>query len=48
MAAALKVAEYLAEHGQAGNIVAIFPDGGEKYLTTAVFAGDRVMDGAGI
>ncbi|MBL1353074.1 MAG: cysteine synthase [Zetaproteobacteria bacterium] len=48
MAAALKVAEDLAKQGQAGNIVAIFPDGGEKYLTTAVFAGDRVMDGAGI
>jgi len=48
MAAALKVAEGLAKQGQPGNIVAIFPDGGEKYLTTAVFAGERVMDGAGI
>lgn len=48
MAAALKTAESLAEQGKAAEIVAIFPDGGEKYLTTAVFAGDRVMDGAGI
>jgi len=46
--AALQLAESLAEQGQAAEIVAIFPDGGEKYLTTAVFAGDRVMDGAGI
>ncbi|MDX8398082.1 MAG: cysteine synthase [Mariprofundaceae bacterium] len=48
LAAALKVAEKLALAGQAGEIVAIFPDGGEKYLTTAVFAGDRVSGGAGI
>jgi len=48
MAAALKLAKTLAKQGQAAEIVAIFPDGGEKYLTTAVFAGDRVMDGAGI
>jgi len=48
MVAALQLAESLAEQGQAAEIVAIFPDGGEKYLTTAVFAGDRVMDGAGI
>jgi len=48
LATALKVAEQLARQGEAGEIVAIFPDGGEKYLTTAVFAGDRVSDGAGI
>lgn len=48
LAAALKVGEALAEEGKAGEIVAIFPDGGEKYLTTAVFASDRVNNGAGI
>ena len=49
LAAALIVAERLAEAGQAGEIVAIFPDGGEKYLSTAVFAGsDRVGFGEGI
>ncbi len=49
LAAALNVAERLAEAGQAGEIVAIFPDGGEKYLSTPVFAGsDRVGYGEGI
>lgn len=49
LAAALKVAEGLAEEGKAGEIVAIFPDGGEKYLTTPVFAGsDRVSFAEGI
>ncbi len=48
MLAALRLAEELAEAGQPGYIVAIFPDGGEKYLSTAVFAGDRVSGGAGI
>ena len=49
MAAALKVAEKLAAAGQPGEIVAIFPDGGEKYLTTPVFAGsDRIGYGEGI
>jgi len=49
LAAALKVAEKLATEGQAGEIVAIFPDGGEKYLTTPVFAGsDQVAFGEGI
>ncbi|RMH60991.1 MAG: cysteine synthase [Zetaproteobacteria bacterium] len=38
MAAGLRVAEALAERGQAAEIVMIFPDGGEKYLTTPVFA----------
>lgn len=49
LAAALNVGERLAEAGQAGEIVAIFPDGGEKYLSTPVFAGsDRVSYGEGI
>jgi len=49
LAAAMKVAEKLAESGQSGEIVAIFPDGGEKYLTTPVFAGsDRVSYAEGI
>lgn len=38
LAAALKVADQLAKAGKAGEIVAIFPDGGEKYLSTPVFA----------
>jgi len=49
LAAALTVAEELAAAGQAGEIVAIFPDGGEKYLSTPVFAGsDRVSFAEGI
>lgn len=49
MAAALKVAENLAEQGLPGEIVTIFPDGGEKYLTTPVFAAsDRVSYAEGI
>jgi cysteine synthase B len=49
LAAALNVAERLAKANQPGEIVAIFPDGGEKYLSTAVFAdSDRVNYGAGI
>ena len=49
LAASLRVAEKLAEAGEPGEIVAIFPDGGEKYLTTPVFAGsDRVSFGEGI
>ena len=48
IAAAIRIAEGLASEGKAGHIVAIFPDGGEKYLTTAVFSGQRVSDGAGI
>lgn len=47
LAAAIKVAEELAADGKPGTIVAIFPDGGEKYLTTAVFDG-RVIGGEGI
>ncbi|TLS69017.1 cysteine synthase [Mariprofundus erugo] len=49
LAVALKVAERLAQEGKPGNIVAIFPDGGEKYLSTPVFAGrDHVSFGEGI
>lgn len=49
LAAALITGEKLAASGEAGNIVIIFPDGGEKYLSTPVFAGsDRVGFGAGI
>ncbi len=48
MLAAMQVGERLANEGRPGTIVAIFPDGGEKYLSTAVFAGERVADGAGI
>ncbi len=38
MAAGMKVARELAERDEAAEIVMIFPDGGEKYLTTPVFA----------
>lgn len=38
LAVALEVAEELAAHALPGNIVCIFPDGGEKYLSTPVFA----------
>ncbi len=48
LAAALKVAQELKQAQKSGYIVAIFPDGGEKYLSTAVFASDQVYDGAGI
>jgi len=49
LAAALIVAERLAAAGEAGNIVIIFPDGGEKYLSTPVFAGsDQLGYGEGI
>ena len=48
LAAALKVGEALAEEGKPGTIVTIFPDGGEKYLTTAVFADGTVFSGEGI
>ena len=48
LAAALKVAQELNQAQKSGYIVAIFPDGGEKYLSTAVFASDQVYDGAGI
>jgi len=48
LAAALHIADALAAEGKPGHIVTIFPDGGEKYLTTAVFSGEHVSDGAGI
>jgi cysteine synthase B len=48
LATALKVAEELADAGKPGEIVTIFPDGGEKYLTTAVFADGSVSSGEGI
>jgi len=46
--AALVIAEQLAAEGQSGNIVCIFPDGGEKYLSTPVFADGTVFAGEGI
>jgi len=48
LAAALNVAKQLADEGRAGTIVCIFPDGGEKYLTTPVFADGTVFAGEGI
>lgn len=38
MAGALKLAETLAAEGKPGYIVVIFPDGGERYLSTPLFA----------
>ncbi len=38
MAGALKLAESLAAEGRPGHIVVIFPDGGERYLSTTLFA----------
>lgn len=49
IATALKLGERLAEEGKEAEIVTIFPDGGEKYLSTPVFAGsDRVSYAEGI
>ncbi|MDX8389672.1 MAG: cysteine synthase [Mariprofundaceae bacterium] len=48
LAAALQVGEALAAKGESGMIVAIFPDGGEKYLSTPVFSGDHFSGGEGI
>lgn len=48
LAASLKIAQQLAEHGKVGTIVCIFPDGGEKYLSTPVFANGTVFAGEGI
>ncbi len=48
LAASLKVAEDLAAQGKSGTIVCIFPDGGEKYLSTPVFADGTVFAGEGI
>ncbi len=38
MAGALKLAESLVAEGKGGYIVVIFPDGGERYLSTPLFA----------
>jgi len=48
LAAALTVAEELAAAGKSGLIVTIFPDGGEKYLSTPVFADGSVGFAEGI
>ncbi len=48
LAAALHIAAALAEEGKAGELVVIFPDGGEKYLSTPVFADGSVEFGEGI
>jgi len=48
LAAALKVGERLANKGKPGYIVMIFPDGGEKYLTTPVFSGETMHFAEGI
>jgi len=48
LAAALKTGERLADEGKSGYIVMIFPDGGEKYLTTPVFTGETVHFAEGI
>lgn len=48
LAASLKVAEGLAAQGKSGTIVCIFPDGGEKYLSTPVFTEGTVFAGEGI
>ena len=48
LAAAMTLAERLADAGKPGRIVTIFPDGGEKYLTTPVFSGDTVHFAEGI
>jgi len=48
MAAALTLSERLAAAGKSAYIVAIFPDGGEKYLTTPVFSGETMHFADGI
>lgn len=48
MVAALQIAESLAAADKPGTIIAIFPDGGEKYLSTTVFADDRLGYAEGI
>ncbi len=47
-AAALRLAERLAADDRPATIVAIFPDGGEKYLSTPVFASGSVLYAEGI
>jgi len=48
LAAALDTAQLLADRGDSATIVCIFPDGGEKYLSTPVFADGTVFSGEGI
>ncbi|MDQ6977120.1 MAG: cysteine synthase [Ghiorsea sp.] len=48
LAASLKIAQQLVEQNKSGTIVCIFPDGGEKYLSTPVFANGTVFAGEGI
>lgn len=48
LAAALHVAERLADENIPGEIVVIFPDGGEKYLSTTVFSDDHIGFAEGI
>ena len=38
--ASLVIARELSERGEKGVIVTVFPDGGEKYLSTSLFEGD--------
>ncbi|HXH64683.1 MAG TPA: cysteine synthase [Mariprofundaceae bacterium] len=47
-AAALTLAERLADDGRPATIVTIFPDGGEKYLSTPVFSSGSVRYAEGI
>ena len=37
LAACLRLAKELTERGEKAVIVTVFPDGGEKYLSTALF-----------
>lgn len=48
LAASLQLAKRLAAEGKSAKIVCIFPDGGEKYLSTPVFADGTVFLGEGI
>lgn len=48
LAAAMNVAERLAMRNEAAEIVVVFPDGGEKYLTTTVFSELQTGYGDGI
>ena len=48
LGAAITVAERLAAADKPGHIVAIFPDGGEKYLSTPVFSGETMHYADGI
>jgi len=48
LAAALSLGQRLAGQGEAAEIVVIFPDGGEKYLSTTVFSELQTGYGDGI